>query len=149
MNLDTYISSNYPSQAAFAREVGVSPAQVTQWIDRGFIVINGELYSPRRELETELPTPAKSDVSVFIAYSNNGVRGSQGEFNLSEIISGRRHAYVYKAESQALAKQWMRKYSHNPATKNRVAEIITESDARLIEPDQSEYITVDREYFDA
>jgi transposase-like protein len=149
MNLDTYISSNYPSQAAFAREVGVSPAQVTQWINRGFIVINGELYSPRRELETELPTPAKTDVAVFIAYSNNGVRGSQGEFNLAEIISGRRHAYVYKAESQALATRWMRKYSHNPATKNRVAEVISESDAQLIEPDQSEYITVDREYFDA
>ena len=78
MKLDAYISANYPSQAAFAREVGVSPAQVTQWISKGFIVLNGELFSPRRELEVSLPVPSPTGEAVFIAYSNNGLRGPQG-----------------------------------------------------------------------
>ena len=149
MKLDAYISANYPSQAAFAREVGVSPAQVTQWISKGFIVLNGELFSPRRELEVSLPVPSPTGEAVFIAYSNTGLRGPQGEFNLDEIISGRRHAYVYMAESNALAKRWMRVYSHNHATGNRVAEIISTEAAFTIEPDTSEHIIVNREYFDA
>ncbi|MER5131441.1 hypothetical protein [Serratia marcescens] len=148
MKLDAYISANYPSQAAFAREVGVSPAQVTQWIRKGFIVLNGELFSPRRELETSLPTPSTAGRAIFIAYSNNGLRGPQGEFSLAEIIAGRRHAYVYMAVSSALAKRWMRVYSHNPATGNRVAEIISAEAAIAIEPDASEHIIVNREYFD-
>lgn len=148
MKLDAYISANYPSQAAFAREVGVSPAQVTQWISKGFIVLNGELFSPRRELETSLPAPSAAGEAVFIAYSNNGLRGTQGEFNLDEIIAGRRHAYVYMAESKSLAARWMRVYSHNPATGNRVAEVISYEAAIAIEPNASEHIIVNQEYFD-
>lgn len=148
MKLDAYISANYPSQASFAREVGVSPAQVTQWISKGFIVLNGELFSPRRELEASLPSPSTAGEAVFIAYSNNGLRGPQGEFSLAEIIAGRRHAYVYMASSNALAKRWMRVYSHNPATGNLVAEVISAEAALAIEPDASKHIIVNREYFD-
>ncbi|MFY4404827.1 hypothetical protein ACM91P_26975, partial [Klebsiella pneumoniae] len=38
------------NQASFARLTGVQPAQVTQWINKGFIVVNHTLYSPRRKL---------------------------------------------------------------------------------------------------
>lgn len=51
MPLIEYINQYYGGvKAAFARAVGVQPAQVTQWIDKGFIVVNHTLYSPRREL---------------------------------------------------------------------------------------------------
>ncbi|MDF8594130.1 hypothetical protein OU564_20145, partial [Escherichia coli] len=56
--LDGYSESSYsatPRFAAarlpwFARLTGVQPAQVTQWINKGFIVVNHTLYSPRRKL---------------------------------------------------------------------------------------------------
>ncbi|NTY85554.1 hypothetical protein FCH33_02025 [Serratia fonticola] len=147
MKLETYISANYESQAAFAREAGVSPAQVTQWIAKGFIVIDGELYSPRRELETPLPSLTKNQEPVFIAYSNNGMLGELGEFNLSNILAGKRHAYIYKATSHEFAKKWMRQYSHNSATSCRVAEIISEENAMKIQPDSSEHIIVNSKYF--
>jgi DNA-binding transcriptional regulator YdaS (Cro superfamily) len=51
MNLVDYINKQYNgSQAAFAKAQGVKPPQVTQWLNKGFIVVNGVLYSPRREL---------------------------------------------------------------------------------------------------
>ncbi|HFF8537508.1 TPA: hypothetical protein ACGEYK_001638 [Raoultella ornithinolytica] len=51
MTLLIYIEKHYDgSQAAFARAVGVKPPQVTQWIDKKFIVVDHELYSPRRIL---------------------------------------------------------------------------------------------------
>ncbi|NIG47334.1 helix-turn-helix domain-containing protein [Klebsiella sp. Ap-873] len=51
MTLLIYIEKYYGgSQAAFARAVGVKPPQVTQWIDKKFIVVDHELYSPRRNL---------------------------------------------------------------------------------------------------
>lgn len=40
------------NQRAFAAAQGVHPPQVTQWIQKDFIVVNGQLYSPRRELKT-------------------------------------------------------------------------------------------------
>lgn len=46
-HIKTHHSGN---QAAFAAAQGVKPQQVTQWINKGFIVVNGELYSPRRTL---------------------------------------------------------------------------------------------------
>ncbi|EHT6281543.1 hypothetical protein KXM28_004374 [Salmonella enterica] len=46
-----YINKFYRgNQASFARLTGVQPAQVTQWINKGFIVVNHTLYSPRRKL---------------------------------------------------------------------------------------------------
>lgn len=39
------------SQKAFADAQGVQPPQVTQWIQKDFIVVDGQLYSPRRELK--------------------------------------------------------------------------------------------------
>ena len=49
--LREYIEIKYSgSQRAFAKEQGVKPQQVTQWLDKGFIVVNDVLYSPRREL---------------------------------------------------------------------------------------------------
>lgn len=38
------------NQSAFAKAQGVKPPQVTQWIQKDFIVVGGQLYSPRRIL---------------------------------------------------------------------------------------------------
>jgi len=40
------------NQRTFAAAQGVQPPQVTQWIQKDFIVVDGQLYSPRRELKT-------------------------------------------------------------------------------------------------
>lgn len=40
------------NQAAFARAQGVQPPQVTQWIEKDFIVVDNALYSHRRDLTT-------------------------------------------------------------------------------------------------
>ena len=49
--LTDYIAVNYNgSQAAFARAQSVKPQQVTEWINKKFIVVDHVLYSPRREL---------------------------------------------------------------------------------------------------
>jgi hypothetical protein len=51
MNLRKYIETYHAnSQAAFAAAAGVQRQQVTQWINKKFIVVNGILYSPRRVL---------------------------------------------------------------------------------------------------
>ncbi|HEY1843634.1 MAG TPA: hypothetical protein VGH05_02105 [Buttiauxella sp.] len=51
MSLIEYIRKYYNgNQRSFARLHGVQPAQVTQWIDKKFIVIEHTLYSPRRPL---------------------------------------------------------------------------------------------------
>jgi hypothetical protein len=48
-----YIDEHFEgNQRAFAAAQGVQPPQVTQWIQKDFIVVNGQLYSPRRELKT-------------------------------------------------------------------------------------------------
>ncbi|MHC3013682.1 hypothetical protein [Klebsiella oxytoca] len=62
MPLIEYIEKYYDgSQAAFARAVGVKPPQVTQWIDKKFIVVNHELYSPRRILPDPSARKAEED----------------------------------------------------------------------------------------
>ena len=49
--LNEYISNKSDnSQRAFADAQGVKPPQVTQWLNKGFIVVDDVLYSPRREL---------------------------------------------------------------------------------------------------
>ena len=51
MQLIEYINKHYDgNQAAFARAQDVKPPQVSQWIDKGFIVIDHKLYSHRRNL---------------------------------------------------------------------------------------------------
>jgi DNA-binding transcriptional regulator YdaS (Cro superfamily) len=46
-----YIAEEFGgSQRAFASAQGVQPAQVTQWLNKKFIVVDGVLYSARREL---------------------------------------------------------------------------------------------------
>ncbi|MCT6516533.1 helix-turn-helix domain-containing protein [Proteus vulgaris] len=53
MTLQEYIKLNYNgNNAEFARACEVKPQQITQWINKGFIVIDHQLYSPRRELPT-------------------------------------------------------------------------------------------------
>jgi len=39
-------------KSAFGRAQGVSRQQVREWVEKGFIVVVGQLYSPRRELKT-------------------------------------------------------------------------------------------------
>lgn len=50
MPIKDYIDNNYSSQADFASACGVAPQQVTKWISMGCVVIDGKLYSPRRDL---------------------------------------------------------------------------------------------------
>ena len=51
MTLSEYIATNFDgNQAAFARAQQVKPPQVSQWIAKGFIVIDHNLYSHRRDL---------------------------------------------------------------------------------------------------
>lgn len=51
--LAEYIAKNYESQAAFARAVGVKPGQVSYWLSRGYVVIDGSLYGVVRPIITE------------------------------------------------------------------------------------------------
>ncbi len=51
--LKQYIKDNYKSQREFAAKQNVKPPQVTQWIDKGFIVVGDVLYSKRRELSSK------------------------------------------------------------------------------------------------
>ncbi|ABU78294.1 hypothetical protein ESA_03065 [Cronobacter sakazakii ATCC BAA-894] len=50
MPIKEYIEKNFPSQADFALACGVLPQQVTKWISMGCIVLNGKMYSPRRDV---------------------------------------------------------------------------------------------------
>lgn len=51
MPLLQYIEEKFSgNQAEFARQAGVLRPQVTQWINKGFIVVEGKLYSPRRDI---------------------------------------------------------------------------------------------------
>nr|WP_147195986.1 helix-turn-helix domain-containing protein [Pantoea sp. CCBC3-3-1] len=51
MPLTEYIAARFGgNQSEFARHVGVNRQQVTRWINEGFIVVDGILYSPRRNI---------------------------------------------------------------------------------------------------
>lgn len=51
MLLRGYINKNYGgNQAAFARACGVLPTQVTKWITKNYLVIDGVLCKPQRKL---------------------------------------------------------------------------------------------------
>nr|WP_071529128.1 hypothetical protein [Escherichia coli] len=65
MPLIEYINKFYRgNQASFARLTGVQPAQVTQWINKGFIVVNHTLYSPRRKVTVSFK-PSFASLSCF------------------------------------------------------------------------------------
>lgn len=52
LELIDYIQEHHSgNQAAFGRAQGVKPQQVTKWLDMGCIVVDGKLYSPRRDIE--------------------------------------------------------------------------------------------------
>lgn len=52
MSLSDYIEKHFGGDnTAFAKAQGVKPQQVTQWKNKGFIVVDHVLYSPRRELK--------------------------------------------------------------------------------------------------
>ena len=52
MDLKLYIAEYFKcSQKAFADAQGVEPPQVSQWLKKGFIVVDDELYSKRRKLQ--------------------------------------------------------------------------------------------------
>lgn len=54
MELIEYIEKKFEgSKQKFADSEGVKLPQVYQWIDKGFIVVNDTLYSPRRELKVK------------------------------------------------------------------------------------------------
>ena len=54
MKLAEYIKIHFKTQAAFAAAQGVGKQQVTQWIEKDFIVVDHILYSPRRDLKKPL-----------------------------------------------------------------------------------------------
>lgn len=48
--LEDYIKINFKAQIVFATHQEVKPPQITQWIEKKYIVVNDVLYSPRRDL---------------------------------------------------------------------------------------------------
>lgn len=48
--IDVKHGKQHGAQVEFAKAQGVKRQQVTQWVDRGFIVVDGVLCSPRRQL---------------------------------------------------------------------------------------------------
>ena len=50
MKLKDYIKSKGLTQRAFAKLQGVKPSQITQWINKDFIVIDKVMYSERRKI---------------------------------------------------------------------------------------------------
>ena len=51
MKITDYINKHHSgNKSDFARANDVLPQQVTQWVNKGFIVLDGVLYSPRRDL---------------------------------------------------------------------------------------------------
>ncbi|MEJ5074354.1 hypothetical protein WH357_18760 [Enterobacter ludwigii] len=61
--IDLYFEGN---KSAFARRMNVTPQQVTKWVNDGWIIIDGQLYSPRRELASgEMMQNIKYLASIF------------------------------------------------------------------------------------
>lgn len=55
MHLADYIEQFFKGvRKDFAAAQGVKPAQITQWLKKDFIVVNGILYSPRRSIKKEV-----------------------------------------------------------------------------------------------
>ncbi|MBW5840757.1 hypothetical protein H0I54_02895 [Yersinia kristensenii] len=51
MSVTEFIIINFGgNKAAFARHMGVTPQQVTKWVNDEWIVVGNKLYAPRREV---------------------------------------------------------------------------------------------------
>ena len=50
ITLEEFISLHFDSKADFARQIGIYPQQVTQWQNAGYMVCNGIMYKPMRQL---------------------------------------------------------------------------------------------------
>jgi hypothetical protein len=51
MRLIEYITIHFAgNKAEFARHMDVLPQQVTKWINDEWIVVDGKIYSPRRDI---------------------------------------------------------------------------------------------------
>ena len=65
MKLRSYINTYYlGSQANFARSVGVERQQITQWINKDFIVVDHVMYSPRRDLPMKARKSPKKEINL-------------------------------------------------------------------------------------
>lgn len=54
MKLTEYIEEYFDgNKAEFARVNEVTPQHVTKWVNGEYIVVDGKLYSPRRELKVK------------------------------------------------------------------------------------------------
>jgi len=49
-SLNDFIKDNFSTKADFAAQVGIYPQQVTQWVNAGYVVENGMMYKPMRQL---------------------------------------------------------------------------------------------------
>lgn len=54
VTLAEYIKKNFDSQRSFAAAQGVKQSQITQWLNKDCVVVNGALYSFRRNLTCKL-----------------------------------------------------------------------------------------------
>lgn len=51
MLVKDYIEKHYGGhQAAFARACDTTPQQVTKWINKGYVVVDGQLFKPMRDV---------------------------------------------------------------------------------------------------
>ncbi|EBI4501204.1 hypothetical protein DLE29_25940, partial [Salmonella enterica] len=46
-HIDLFFDGN---KSAFAKSMSVTPQQVTKWVNDDWIIVDGTLYSPRRDL---------------------------------------------------------------------------------------------------
>ena len=52
MTLEKYIENHFDgNKSEFAKAQNVHRQQVTRWVNEGFIVVSGQLFSPRRQLK--------------------------------------------------------------------------------------------------
>lgn len=84
MKLLDHIEKNYSgNQAAFAKSQGVKPQQVTKWLNMRCVVLDGELYSPRRKLAKD----DAADISTLslTVRSENCLRG-EGIDTIDQLV---------------------------------------------------------------
>lgn len=48
--LEDFIAEHFESKAEFARQLGVFPQQISTWQRAGYMVHNGVMYKPMRQL---------------------------------------------------------------------------------------------------
>ena len=53
-SLLSWIKENFKTQRYFANAQGIKPSQVTAWLKKDFIVVDGVMYAPRRELKNNM-----------------------------------------------------------------------------------------------